>query len=487
MKRNLHIAIFLFLILALPSMSKGQTWEKIYTGQDYILTAIEFPDNQSQIGYTAGQSVTYNGDGIIMKTTDGGDTWETLWTGINQGIEGISFPTLDTGYAAGWNGVLTKTTDGGASWESIAIAGDVYYHADVVFKDAWNGILLTFLNSGGDDLVVYVTEDGGLTWSDGIPLPSLPISACYVCEDTYFIACWGQILKSTDNGHTWETKYSIPGVPIAGVRFMDESTGMAASEDGRILKTFDRGENWEMIVIADAYPLWRDFAWVDANTVYVSGTPEVIWKSTDGGINWNDDYLESTFENAIYEILCLEDGTLIASASQGFIFRKKLEVPVFYNIYFDVQDENQNIINDAIVIFDGVQNEAGEYSFEAISGNYDYIVSKEGYFEVIGQLIVESGDIVVHIQMILNDIGTGRLNQGLWSIYTNSENSMLYIQAPTIINEVQIYNLGGELLVSERMNTNNHKLNLGWLSGGCYIMKALTNEGVQTKKIIIAH
>ncbi|MGE5318363.1 MAG: hypothetical protein ACM3ME_10230, partial [Chloroflexota bacterium] len=93
---------FLIITIGITFSVHSQQWTKINTGYDYIFKAIDFPEGQNNIGFAGGQSVTYQGDGIVIKTTDGGNTWSQLWMGVQQGIEGMSFPTLQTGYVCGW-------------------------------------------------------------------------------------------------------------------------------------------------------------------------------------------------------------------------------------------------------------------------------------------------------------------------------------------------------------------------------------------------
>ncbi len=64
-------------------------WQWIETGFNFILMDIEFPEGQNQIGYAIGQTYTYNGDGIVIKTEDSGQTWTQL-TPDNDGLfEGL--------------------------------------------------------------------------------------------------------------------------------------------------------------------------------------------------------------------------------------------------------------------------------------------------------------------------------------------------------------------------------------------------------------
>ena len=305
------------------SYLKAQSWEKIYTGFNYILRGIEFPGGQSQVGFAAGESVTYMGDGIVIKTTNGGTNWSQLWTGAGDGLEGISFPDMNTGYVGGWSGYFAKTTDGGVTWTPQSPGPDIYYYTDVVFKDANHGIATAQTNSG---FGVYSTSDGGSTWITATGVTGVPYGACYVTGNTYFLVTnGGDIQKSTDNGLTWATVDAAGGL-LLGIDFYNANIGIAAGEDGRILKTYDGGTTWQQQVIALGQPLWHDFAWASQNEVYACGTPEFIYKSTDGGATWIDDYPQSTYDPALYEILFTTDGTGYICGSQGWFYRKAPQV-----------------------------------------------------------------------------------------------------------------------------------------------------------------
>jgi hypothetical protein len=63
----------------IPETNEPATgWEWIETGFTYILVDIGFPEGQSQIGCTIGESLTYKGEGLVLKSVDGGNTWVRL-------------------------------------------------------------------------------------------------------------------------------------------------------------------------------------------------------------------------------------------------------------------------------------------------------------------------------------------------------------------------------------------------------------------------
>jgi photosystem II stability/assembly factor-like uncharacterized protein len=322
MKNSLTVFISILLCIGMKSTT-AQSWEKINTGFNYILMGIEFPGNQSQVGFAAGESVTYMGDGIVIKTTNGGNSWTQLWTGTEEGLEGISFPDLNTGYVCGWSGYFAKTTNSGVSWSVQTPDTDIYFYTDVVFKDADHGIVTAQTNSGAG---VYATSNGGTSWTTATGVSGIPYGACYVTGDTYFLVTnGGDIQKSTDNGLTWSTVQAAGGL-LFGIDFYNANIGIAAGEDGRILKTYDGGVTWQQQVIAFGQPIWHDFAWKSQNEVYAVGTPEFIYKSTDGGANWVDDFPQSTYDPALYDVMFTSDGIGYICGSQGWFYRKAPQV-----------------------------------------------------------------------------------------------------------------------------------------------------------------
>lgn len=68
--------------------------------------------------------------------------------------------------------------------------------------------------------------------------------------------------------------------------------------------------------------------------------------------------------------------------------------------------------------------------------------------------------------------------------YPNPVNSILNISAMTEINEVTIYNLLGQQIISEQFNNNNIQLNTVTLQSGVYIVKAKGISGDASIKII---
>ncbi len=291
-------------------------WDWIYTGYNYILTDIEFPEGQDQIGYTGGQTVTYNGLGIVLKTTDGGDTWNPITQPGIDGVEAMSFPTLQVGYAVGWSDDILKTTDGGQTWQSIAITSNVFYYTAVEFKDVNNGIVIALLSAGGAK--TFKTSDGGQTWIE-VTGNNAFMDVVWAGGNTWYTSGYNDVYKSTDDGLTWTNVYS-QGALLVGAYFKTPDYGMVAGDNGEVLTTWDGGQTWETDIIFD-FLLRKPFIW-DNDTAYVCGTPEYIFKTTDGGQNWDSDF-DGNWQKAFYTIIFTDNYTGFVCGSGGIVCRKK--------------------------------------------------------------------------------------------------------------------------------------------------------------------
>ena len=319
--KNLTIII---LMLILTISVQAQNWEWIETGFDFILMDIQFPEGQNQIGYCIGQNTTYNGDGIVIKTTDSGNTWTQITSDVIPGLTGMSFVDLNTGYAIGWNDYVIKTTDGGLTWNTLNVATGMWsFYYDIEFFDANNGVVLA-----GQD--VYVTDDGGNTWSSANAIGASCNMITYINEDNLITVGYeNHIYKSTDGGYTWTIKnQGTTNQVLLGVNFLNENYGMAAGDYGYIFTTTDGGETWTEDTQVGDWLLHTPFIW-DENIAWVCGTPEQLFYTSDGGATWNNAY-NGNYNIAFYRILFTDNYTGFISGSQGVVLRKEglLENPV---------------------------------------------------------------------------------------------------------------------------------------------------------------
>jgi len=308
---------------AYTELAISTDWQRnVLSDYNYIFKNIEFPGNQPTYGFAAGTSSTNSGECVILKTNNGGVSWSERWIDTdNRGIEAMSFVDENTGYVAGWSQYCAKTTNGGWDWVELDPAGmvPVYYYTSIKFKDDMNGVVGAFLEEGS---AVYVTSDGGATWNTATGLDGIPQKICYAGGDTYFLVTnAGKVQKSTDNGLTWATVYSVSGT-LAGISFYNESVGIATAYQN-IYKTTDGGATWFQQDVQEG-TTFRDVKWRDAQNLILAGSPDQIYGSTDGGATWTwDNQTLFNGDPALYAVAITSEGIHV-SGSQGNFYRKSL-------------------------------------------------------------------------------------------------------------------------------------------------------------------
>ncbi|UCC79064.1 MAG: hypothetical protein JSW64_12420 [Candidatus Zixiibacteriota bacterium] len=140
-------------------------------------------------------AAVWNGDGAVVRTTDGGVNWSTVYWGGNI-MTGIDFPTPDTGYAVGFGGTAVKSIDAGLSWVELTTGYGVEL-LDVSFGSADTGTA---------------------------------------------VGAFGYILRTVDGGASWDLQDAGLSTHLRGVQFITTDIGYAVGDSGIILFTYTGGE-----------------------------------------------------------------------------------------------------------------------------------------------------------------------------------------------------------------------------------------------------
>jgi hypothetical protein len=108
----------LLILIALPMIGFGQTWEIEYLSNGYDLNTVYFYNDT--IGYAVGDN------GAMIKTIDAGDNWIDLNGNTTNDITDVMFISEDTGYICTKGGVYTQTHgeilityNGGNNWSQL--------------------------------------------------------------------------------------------------------------------------------------------------------------------------------------------------------------------------------------------------------------------------------------------------------------------------------------------------------------------------------
>lgn len=221
------------------STSGGVTWKPIFDNQatSSIGAIAVFQANPSIVWVGTGEGNPRNSAGVgygVYKSLDGGETWEWLGLEKTERIHRVVLhPTNpDIAYLAvmgpTWSdseerGVY-RTTDGGKTWKKILYinpktgCGDLVMdprNPNKLFACMWEHRRLPwFFTSGGPGSGIFVTYNGGETWTklteqDGLPKGELGRAAVAIAysnpEVVYALveATRSVLLRSDDGGRKW--------------------------------------------------------------------------------------------------------------------------------------------------------------------------------------------------------------------------------------------------------------------------------------------
>ncbi len=327
-QRTSLLIIFGMLLISYSGIS--QHWEAVNSQTNFILYGMHFPPGQNDVGYAVGMQYTYDAPGVIVKTSNGGLNWNQIYPTMGEidGMEAVCFITPDKGFAAGWNNYFIKTTNGGASWNPISVGSDVWYYVDIEFWDENNGVATGVMNSGGSK--VFMTNNGGFSWTVGGTLPYSVLDICYADANTLYAVGTGNIIsKSVNGGQSFSNIYQSTGITM-GVDFANTNFGVVGGEDGKILTTNDGGASWSSY--STGYHSFYAVHVFDKDSAYVGGTDVDIYKTTNAGASWTLDY-NGPGASSMYNFSFTENNTGFCSGSQGTMLRRN--APIATNFMAD--------------------------------------------------------------------------------------------------------------------------------------------------------
>jgi photosystem II stability/assembly factor-like uncharacterized protein len=197
-------------------------------------------------------------------------SWHLTPTGTTAHLRGVSAVSASVAWSSGYtatDGVVLRTTDQGATWQDVSPPDSAgLQYRDIEAFDADHAVVLAA--GSGTDGRIYVTADGGQTWTLGFENQDPDPTVFYDCM-TFFNRNRGLALSD----------------PVGG-KF-------------RIIATDDGGSSWHLVSNAGMPPaLPGEFAFAASGECLVSfgsrfawfgsggGAQARVFRSTDGGQTW---------------------------------------------------------------------------------------------------------------------------------------------------------------------------------------------------------
>ncbi|MEM6297825.1 MAG: hypothetical protein AAF740_03950, partial [Bacteroidota bacterium] len=401
------------------SENGGITWNPIFDEQKLLsIGAVKVvPNNPDIVWAGTGEGNPRNsqtsGSGIY-RSLDGGKNWTLIGLEDTRTIHRIIIhpQNSDVVWVAATGNAwadseargVYKTTDGGKSWKKILYINERTGAADLVIDPQNPNKLFAalweyrrwpwFFKSGGEGSGLYVTHDGGETWTertakDGLPQGELGrIGLAIAPSDpsrvyAYVESKKNAIYRSDDGGVKWRKMSdsdNIGGRPFyyADIYVHPTNPNTIYSLYSRVSKSEDGGRTFQEFLsyyrIHPDHHAW----WIDPNNpnFMINGNDGGLNITRDGGKNWR--FVENLPLAQFYHIAVDN------------------EFP--YNVYGGMQDNGSWRGPNRVFRRGGIRNSYWEElyfgdGFDAIpdpsDSRYGYAMSQGGF---VGRVDFETGD-----------------------------------------------------------------------------------------------
>ena len=235
------------------------------------LTGVAFSSDGTR-GWAVGH------DALILTTNDAGRTWQQQWQGENLADSFLDILALDAhrAIAVGAYGLSVTTTDGGKTWTRRKISDDDYH--------------FNRLSRG-------------------------PTGTLYLAGEH------GTLLRSTDDGATWQNIPAAYEGSFYGILPLDKRTLIAHGLRGRSFRSIDDGDTWVPLVTPEPVLLAASVQ-LKSNVFVLAGHARVLLVSRDNGKSLQT--WAAPLTTAVAELIAAPDGSIVALGEAG---ATRLEAP----------------------------------------------------------------------------------------------------------------------------------------------------------------
>ncbi len=262
------------------------------------------PEGMSQLQIVGSNVNVLGSYNSYYRTTNLGVTWDSVY--FNDPTNPYQpYPFYMNSFdingndaiVVGYNGKINISNDAGASWrnKNYSVGNNMYTFASIYAQPGTGKVW-----AGGDAGLILYSSNRGTNWTVQQTSASQTFFDINMKNANTGYAAGGNLFssvgfcyKTTNSGSNWVAlPIPSPGTPVYNVDFVNETTGWISGgfpfgSPPVVAKTTNGGATW---VNQSTTPVinnvMSDLDMWDANTGYCcSGTN--LWKTTNGGINWN--------------------------------------------------------------------------------------------------------------------------------------------------------------------------------------------------------
>jgi photosystem II stability/assembly factor-like uncharacterized protein len=280
----MNIYKFIFVVILVTSSLYSQPqWEQLNSGINTNLMALYFLSDD--VGWVVGDN------GVIIKTTNGGTTWNQQTSNTNLDLLSVYFRDELHGWIGGTGGLLLATTDGGEEWNSstIALSNEKVYSVEFIDENTGYAIVGYVDYYGNYYGYILKTSDGGNSWISKFSIYGDALMNVFTHGDHAWAIGTGVEAHTTNYGEYWNLIYTPDDQWLFDVYFCNDLIGYAVGGNDNteiIIKTTNGGSFWYISKETHPYARLMGVYFTDVNRGWAVGWNRRILFTTDGGSNW---------------------------------------------------------------------------------------------------------------------------------------------------------------------------------------------------------
>lgn len=385
---NKRLSFLLFFIALLGSTSFAQDWSVHFTPRFRHLKDVHVvnPNNIVVVGgHPFNDSITY-----MATTYDAGVNWTFHDFFPGKQINTLFFKNNNVGFCGGDNQVLYKTNDAGETWQLSSWGVSLgNRNINKLFKEQYGGIYAVG-GMGGLNGFLLKSLDGGNTWENIKEWSNNEIRTAFSPKYNKIVVAGysGFMQVSDDGGATWldcaieEIGYEAE---LTSFDFIDNDIGYCvggkrgSDSTSLILKTLNGGNSWSIAYNIES-PCLNGVSMASSQIIYAVGDYGRVIKSVDGGQIWNEEIIEGNPEVDLYAVEFLNSHIGAISGRHGYVFvfdDGETNLP-------EIQTNPATSIKSESAVIHAIVNpgftEAHVYFVYGINGNFDIEVPAGNFY-----------------------------------------------------------------------------------------------------------
>lgn len=388
------------------STNSGETFDKIYDDKNMLGWSVHGTDEGGQGFYDLTVAAdpnhadaVYAGGVNTWRSTDGGENWEIVnhWTGDNNvptvhaDKHAMEFQNGSSILFEGNDGGIYKTTDAGEYWEDLTNGMVISQIYKISTSQTEPELVINGLQDNGTKL--YDQGD----WYDKVGGDGMDCMIDYNDADIqYTTGPNGKLYRTKDrwvNGSQITPSGATPGAWVTPIVMHPSAPRTIYAGYTELWKSNNRGDDWFKISQVDSYYKIRAVSISESNPdyIYMADLGD-IWRTTDGGQNWDNvseglpntvaiSNIEVDFSNPDVAWVTMKgynNNTMFKTTDGGQNWENISDglpsVPV-NDVVQDNSNSNQNILYAGTDV--GVYKKEGDTDWSVFSNNLPNVIAND--------------------------------------------------------------------------------------------------------------